>query len=610
LYSLFRRLSLSSFKVLFHKNKEIKRMLSNKLTVSLMSLITILALVFIAPAVMAAFNATLSEHGDRPDIGAAPGLQVERPSDNNLKVKVMFAENVTGADVKANTAVGGFDMKGAYIPEVLLKDVTPNAATDVKREFTVEITITAETAKVTLQIKKDIAAANAFSTNKSAALLEDIYLYGSEVDITPRVYGIRRADNSGLPLTSGAANVIITLSEMPQAFTAAEIDVMNGTAGTPIALGPIRQNAVGLSQFATHIDKPEIKELTVMQIRDGILKTATPAEDGNARDEYDFKGINYYLSTVATAGHSTAFNEDNGAVQQTTDIPDDLVGAVSKLKAEIGAADNAVSYFHEDNDGNVVDADGDANGIQGVQIQHGDTAAQPGANVTAMPLKDGDKLSGTVRPPTKKGTANIASDTSVEGVTVVEVTILAANFDRSKKEKDYARPALADFEDVATYGFALARWGALTSVTADGQRSAYEKEKKIYDAYIALQDLIKEARMEAITDRREELIDAATTGTTTQIAENVLPPTGRDGMLHPYSVAITPSYTMDETVVTVNRWQNAASDPGVYKPPVLETDYTEGFDKLTIGVTPAAAAAAAVQPSGVIVFTVPSAVFK
>jgi hypothetical protein len=576
-------------------------MLSNKLTVSLMSLITILALVFIAPAVMAAFNATLSEHGDRPDIGAAPGLQVERPSDNNLKVKVMFAENVTGADVKANTAVGGFDMKGAYIPEVLLKDVTPNAATDVKREFTVEITITAETAKVTLQIKKDIAAANAFSTNKSAALLEDIYLYGSEVDITPRVYGIRRADNSGLPLTSGAANVIITLSEMPQAFTAAEIDVMNGTAGTPIALGPIRQNAVGLSQFATHIDKPEIKELTVMQIRDGILKTATPAEDGNARDEYDFKGINYYLSTVATAGHSTAFNEDNGAVQQTTDIPDDLVGAVSKLKAEIGAADTPVNYYAEDNDGVVQVA---------VEIQHGDTAAQPGANVTAMPLKDGDKLSGTVRPPTKKGTANIASGTTVEGVNVTEVTILAANFDRSKKEKDYARPALADFEDVATYGFALARWGALTSVTADGQRSAYEKEKKIYDAYIALQDLIKEARMEAITDRREELIDAATTGTTTQIAENVLPPTGRDGMLHPYSVAITPSYTMDETVVTVNRWQNAASDPGVYKPPVLETDYTEGFDKLTIGVTPAAAAAAAVQPSGVIVFTVPSAVFK
>ena len=108
------------------------------------------------------------------------------------------------------------------------------------------------------------------------------------MDIAPRVYGIRRADNSSLPVTSGAVNVIITLSEEPQSFAAAHINVTNGTAGTPVALGPIRQNAVGLSQFATHIDKPEIKELTVMQIRDGILKTATPAEDGNAKRRVRF----------------------------------------------------------------------------------------------------------------------------------------------------------------------------------------------------------------------------------------------------------------------------------------------------------------------------------
>ena len=153
---------------------------------------------------------------------------------------------------------------------------------------------------MTLQIKEDIAAANAFSTNKSAAFLEDIYLYGSEVDITPRVYGIRRADNSGLPLTSGAANVIITLSEMPQAFTAAEIDVMNGTAGTPVALGPIRQNAVGLSQFATHIEMPEVRVATLTQIRDGIFKVKDGArEDGSARDEFNLKGIEYYVSVVA-----------------------------------------------------------------------------------------------------------------------------------------------------------------------------------------------------------------------------------------------------------------------------------------------------------------------
>ena len=38
-----------SLKILFHKNKEIERMLSKKMTFSLMSLITLLAFAFVAP---------------------------------------------------------------------------------------------------------------------------------------------------------------------------------------------------------------------------------------------------------------------------------------------------------------------------------------------------------------------------------------------------------------------------------------------------------------------------------------------------------------------------------------------------------------------------------
>ena len=48
-------------KILFHKNKEIERMLSKKMAFSLMSLITLLAFVFVAPSAMAAeFAVTLS----------------------------------------------------------------------------------------------------------------------------------------------------------------------------------------------------------------------------------------------------------------------------------------------------------------------------------------------------------------------------------------------------------------------------------------------------------------------------------------------------------------------------------------------------------------------
>ena len=41
-------------KILFHKNKEIERMLSKKMTFSLMSLITLLALAFVVSSAMAA----------------------------------------------------------------------------------------------------------------------------------------------------------------------------------------------------------------------------------------------------------------------------------------------------------------------------------------------------------------------------------------------------------------------------------------------------------------------------------------------------------------------------------------------------------------------------
>ena len=51
-----------SLKILFHKNKEIERMLLKKMTFSLMSLIAILALAFVVPSAMAAddFDATFS----------------------------------------------------------------------------------------------------------------------------------------------------------------------------------------------------------------------------------------------------------------------------------------------------------------------------------------------------------------------------------------------------------------------------------------------------------------------------------------------------------------------------------------------------------------------
>ena len=199
---------------------------------------------------------------------------------------------------------------------------------------------------------------------------------------------------------------------------------------------------------------------------------------------------------------------------------------------------------------------------------------------------------------------------ATDGVTV---TIAAAEFDRSSKKSDHKDgekpPKSADFTTIDAFNFAMAAYNARTGTNANNERDNYTAEKAVYDKYKALQDLIAENRMEQREQWQEDVITAAAGGTTTQIAQDVLPPTGRDNMLHPYSVAITPSYATDSVVVKVKRWQNDAAVPGVYKPPVLETGYTEDFDKLTISVTPAASAAAAVQPSGVLKFTLPVGAF-
>ena len=80
-------------KILFHKNKEIKRMLSKKMAFSLMSLITLLAFAFVAPTAMAGeFGVALDVTGD---VSSAADLQLLHPGDGeNIKVTVKFDQAV------------------------------------------------------------------------------------------------------------------------------------------------------------------------------------------------------------------------------------------------------------------------------------------------------------------------------------------------------------------------------------------------------------------------------------------------------------------------------------------------------------------------------------
>ena len=95
-------------KILFHKNKEIKRMLSKKMAFSLMSLITLLAFAFVAPTAMAGeFGVALDVTGD---VSSAADLQLAYPADDSLKVTVKFDQAVLFDAAKA--FVTTYDKKG------------------------------------------------------------------------------------------------------------------------------------------------------------------------------------------------------------------------------------------------------------------------------------------------------------------------------------------------------------------------------------------------------------------------------------------------------------------------------------------------------------------
>ena len=572
-------------------------MLSKKMAVSLTSLITILALAFIAPTAMAAtFGVKLDESND---ISAAAGLQLAYPADNALKVKVVFDEAVVLP--KANISISGFTMKGVYLPAVKLAADPP---TDAAREIELTITITADTYRVSLMIAKGITADDPFSKRTSAALpVTDIGVLKDDTTLAPQVYGIRRADNAISPLTGGAVNVIITLSEQPKSFTAAHINVMsnNATAGTPVKLQTVAQNAVGLTQFSDHLDTPAPTARNVTQIRDGVVKPDAAVGAGDTLDtvvkadgaveDGAMAGINHYLSV---------------AMETNDTIPSDYLAAVITLKKAINAAAATTTDYYHDNKDGVLQA--------AVALQYedsGSTPPAPGNNVSGMPIIDD-----AIVPPSKQATADLAG-TGEPVDSAVTISIPAESFDRSKKKTDYKRPDpnAADLTR-ADLAFQLARYNALTGTAADTQRAAYETEKKIYDAYIALQKLIQEDDMDATAEWQESLVMKAAEGVSV-IDDNVLPPTGRDGMLHPYQVTLTPSYTTaDDIVVSVNKWETEAekvnretdvSSIGMYKPPVLATDYTEGYNQLTIPVSASAVKTPpATTPSGVIEVVIPS----
>ena len=204
-------------------------MLSNKMTVSLMSLITILALAFVATPAMAGFGVSLSEVQDAAgpttlmDVSHDDGLQVERPP-TTLNAVVKFDKAVIL--LAASVDVSGYDANGNFLPGVV---TTYADATTAATEVTIPITIPAASpgppvvpavTKVTLRIMKDIDSADPFNTDKSNELKTDIHLLDANPNAAPAlgpdVLKIAMVGEPFATVTTAEFQAHILLSEEPK----------------------------------------------------------------------------------------------------------------------------------------------------------------------------------------------------------------------------------------------------------------------------------------------------------------------------------------------------------------------------------------------------------
>ena len=521
-----------------------------------------ITLAFIVPITLAVeFNIWV---GTTEDISSDPGLQLLYPStDNILKVIVYFDHAVELQT--SHVEISGFDATDTYDPAIVLvpPEQYPIHPEGAHTAFWVRIAVTEGTSKVTLRIAGGIPSHNPINSDTSRELTEEIGVLaggvagtqggGARADIrvdpttpvtttvgsgggtdvigAPRVYSIRRADNSTLPLASGAVNITITLSEQPQSFMASHINVTNATAGTPVL-------------SSTTSDRVNLLAITTYLISTGAV-SAQPSL--RTVDE---------LRTVI----KNYMNDD----PPDAPVPAAFIEAVRALRTAVNTIASPWKYYYIN-----------AAGTRMYQTLWN------GA-VTDFELFP-PLVNDAVPPPTTQGTANLTGSSG--GVTV---PVLAAQFDRSAAE-----PTALDifsFDDPAKYHFAQARYNALSSTNADNQRAAYTKEKTAYDTYIVLQNALQAHDVAQQRAWDQEVANAAAL----QGAEyrESLPPTGRDGLLYQYTVTITPTYANNNSVVVkVNTWQNTDVPPLSYAPPTLEADYTEGFDKLTLQVTGGAAEA-------------------
>ena len=494
-------------------------MLSKKMAFSLMSLITIFALAFVAPSAMAAeFDVALDVRGD---ISSADDLQLEHPG-TSLVVRVLFDQAVL---FDAATAfITTYDEDDNFVSLPVAKGAP--AKTVASKEITLTIPVTAAVVRVNLKIAKDIESADPINTDKSAALDVNIFLVGADSAAGPAVYSIRRTDNFLLPVTADTVPVIVTLSEMPKEFKKGNLSISgNATISKePEALDPVPERALDTENIAS-----ALREAGAIDSRAPTLRSVYDSATGEA------DGIHASFIATApaalTAAYVTYTALTAGTPRTATAIADYPTDAAAALGYSIPLFRPVTTF----------------------------TLAITATTTTAADLV-------------------VPDFTEVEVVDAVMVETIIAGIEAGVGLQDRTTDP-GDPPDPFDY----AEQGPEAYLYAD---RLYKVRKAEYDKYQA-ENALYTAYTTAV--EAEQDIDQAIIDEYYRIsfgADVVQRSTGRDAMLYPYVVTITPKYlNKDNIVLKVGAWEDTnVPIPNRYTPPRREANYREGVDKLTIKV--------------------------
>ncbi len=222
-------------------------MLSKKMAFSLMSLITIFALAFVAPSAMGAFDLELD---NREDVSGAADFQMDRPA-TSLVVTIKSGQAIVLA--ATDVFVTSYNKDGVVL-DFPVVTVSPTTASN---KLTLTITLDTDDVsvddvdKVSIRIAKDIDSANPVNADKSNAFDVNIFLVGSDDALGPTIYSMERVGSTLLPVTAATVQVIVTLSEMPKEFKKGNLSITDNAtiSKEPEALDPVAEDPAGFREL-------------------------------------------------------------------------------------------------------------------------------------------------------------------------------------------------------------------------------------------------------------------------------------------------------------------------------------------------------------------------